>query len=291
MQRIHIDEIVQETLKILQSNVELELYFNSQKSFKKKGEGYCYVRSMIFENKIFNGEGEFIAANSGKSFLGMYNKTNNFVSSIKSAFIEAFIKKVKFCPYCWKVPLISFEDKYSKNKNLKRTFELDHFFPKDQYPNLAMNLYNLIPVCSGCNFLKSNQNPLLTLKNWEFLFHPYFWWIKKYKNNFLKVSNCLLFGDKVNFFKDKKVKSHFDYFKLNEIYANAQDTANDVAFIRDKIEKIKAEQQYYKRVKMKLKKEIRKDHYFKNFYPKTEEEILLYANGKLKKDWITGLKI
>ncbi len=291
MQRIHIDEIVQETSNFLDNIWDLENKFRQQKILQ--GNYAEDIEPMIFKNQVVDDDWNFSLGEiqNNINFLDAYSQQNQFVSTIKAAFINSFIAKVKFCPYCWKVPLISFEDKYSKNKNLRRTFELDHFFPKDQYPNLAMNLYNLIPVCSGCNFLKSNQNPLLTLKNWEFLFHPYFWWIKKYKNNFLKVSNCLLFGDKVNFFKDKKVKSHFDYFKLNEIYANAQDTANDVAFIRDKIEKIKAEQQYYKRVKVKFKKEIRKDHYFKNFYPKTEEEILLYANGKLKKDWITGLKI
>lgn len=289
MQRIHIDEIVQETLNILQSNVELELYFNSQKSFKEKGGGYCYVRSMIFENKIFNGEGEFIAANPEKSFLGMYNKTNNFVSSIKSAFIKAFIKKVKFCPYCWKIPLISFKDNYSQDNKDKRTFQLDHFFPKERYPHLGMNLYNLIPVCSWCNFLKLDNDPYSILDSGE-LFHPYFWWIEK-KDGSIKLWDASFFWDKVNFMENKKVESHFDYFRLNEIYANAEDTSNDIAFIRDKVEKIKVEQQYYKIVKMKFEKEKRIDHYFRNFYPKIEEEILLYANWKLKKDWITGLKI
>lgn len=35
--------------------------------------------------------------------------------------------------------------------------ELDHYYPKSIYPFLSCNLFNLIPSCSTCNHLKSDQ--------------------------------------------------------------------------------------------------------------------------------------
>ena len=36
--------------------------------------------------------------------------------------------------------------------------ELDHFYPKDIYPYLSCNLYNLVPSCSVCNHAKSDTD-------------------------------------------------------------------------------------------------------------------------------------
>lgn len=35
--------------------------------------------------------------------------------------------------------------------------QLDHFFPKDTFPIFAVSLYNLVPSCSSCNHIKSNE--------------------------------------------------------------------------------------------------------------------------------------
>ena len=37
------------------------------------------------------------------------------------------------------------------NKNRNRTFDVDHFFPKKQYPIFALSLYNFVPSCQVCN--------------------------------------------------------------------------------------------------------------------------------------------
>ena len=47
-------------------------------------------------------------------------------------------------------------------KNGKVRAQLDHFFPKKQYPYLALCLYNLIPSCSVCNQAKSELDTRLT---------------------------------------------------------------------------------------------------------------------------------
>ena len=70
------------------------------------------------------------------------------------------------CPYCNRNFI---EDlKIVKNRNSRNpvgTFELDHFYSKDEFPMFAVSLYNLIPVCGTCNRIKSNMifkvNPYL----------------------------------------------------------------------------------------------------------------------------------
>ena len=54
------------------------------------------------------------------------------------------------CPYCDDETL----DVVWINGKLKRTSEIDHFFPKSLYPALAMCFYNLIPSGQQCNGLK-----------------------------------------------------------------------------------------------------------------------------------------
>jgi len=61
---------------------------------------------------------------------------------------------VTVCPYCDEEYLDVITKKDGKTV---RTLELDHFFPKGQYPALAMCFYNLIPSGQACNGLKLEQ--------------------------------------------------------------------------------------------------------------------------------------
>lgn len=58
-------------------------------------------------------------------------------------------------------------------KNRSRA-ELDHWFPKESFPILALSFYNLIPSCHSCNHLKHNNAPI---QGWENALtninHPY----------------------------------------------------------------------------------------------------------------------
>lgn len=229
----------------------------------------------------------------------IYNRYNNWqlnnediIKPIKDKFIEIFIDKVKFCPICWKVPLVVFNSWLQKDKsflinelfqylNIKiedgRLFDLDHFFPKDKYKYLAINFYNLIPICKWCNYLKNNSDPLTVNKNQ--IFHPYFWFLDNLNANetfdtkFSFVDNSLLLSE------------HSKFFKLLEIYLNSQDTKNDIQFILHKINQIKANS----KSKIPPNIEGQKEKFFKYFYPKYENNILMYSNWKLRKDWINNI--
>ena len=74
----------------------------------------------------------------------------------KDKLIEA--TDVKVCPYCNRVFVENIE--FKKGGSLKG--QLDHFYPKDKYPYLAISRYNLVPCCPFCNgsSCKGNKDPL-----------------------------------------------------------------------------------------------------------------------------------
>lgn len=54
----------------------------------------------------------------------------------------------QLCPYCQQAGALTiYRD--PKTKSFRPT--LDHFYPKSQYPYLALSLYNLVPSCHTCN--------------------------------------------------------------------------------------------------------------------------------------------
>lgn len=61
--------------------------------------------------------------------------------------------KIEFenCPYCNEGKIVTWK---SRNNQMKRSYDWDHFFPKKHYPFLAISLFNLVPSCKVCNFLK-----------------------------------------------------------------------------------------------------------------------------------------
>lgn len=78
------------------------------------------------------------------------------------------VTNLKVCPYCnhTYIPLVYIngepEGKYGKDspdKSVKG--QLDHFFPKEKYPYLAVSLYNLVPSCGCCNgpLCKASKDP------------------------------------------------------------------------------------------------------------------------------------
>ena len=62
---------------------------------------------------------------------------------------------VAVCPYCNKN--FVYNIKKSQAGEWISTCELDHFFPKNKYPLLAVSFYNLIPSCHFCNHIKGTQ--------------------------------------------------------------------------------------------------------------------------------------
>lgn len=66
--------------------------------------------------------------------------------------------EVKVCPYCNRMYTTTL---FGKNK-IRPDF--DHFYPKSEYPYLAVSLFNLIPSCSMCNRKKSDTAEVIHKK-------------------------------------------------------------------------------------------------------------------------------
>ena len=48
---------------------------------------------------------------------------------------------------------------FSTDEEVRRTFDVDHFFPKSEYPMFCLSLYNFVPSCQVCNSrVKSGNN-------------------------------------------------------------------------------------------------------------------------------------
>ncbi|MCD8122958.1 MAG: hypothetical protein LUE65_12140 [Clostridiales bacterium] len=61
---------------------------------------------------------------------------------------------ITVCPYCDEEFLDILE---SNGKKTVRTMEIDHFYPKSEYPALAMCFFNLVPSGQNCNGIKLKE--------------------------------------------------------------------------------------------------------------------------------------
>lgn len=77
--------------------------------------------------------------------LGYEKKVKGKAAFPKDELIEATGTKV--CPYCNRVFVENVA--FSGGSSVKG--QLDHFYPKDSYPYLAISKYNLVPCCPFCN--------------------------------------------------------------------------------------------------------------------------------------------
>ncbi len=274
--------------KINVTKKELEEFLDSLKSnfLKAKSVNISYQE---FKNIFCNTDLDFSTCGNNEEYKKIYDSISSsdtvFFKRLREYIINNFVKEYSYCPYCWKTPLIHFDE---SNKT-KRMFQFDHFFPKDAFHKWIINFYNLIPSCNACNHLKSDNLP-----SWK-VFHPYFGWIKRNGmtvdilwDNFDDISYC----DKDIKWRDCIFKTeHSKYFKLGKIYDKSnRDTSNVYDFIFDKRLKIKDE---LKRLPNRFwwNQDKAKDYFFEYYYSKDKDEMMHHQNGKLKKDLIENMKL
>lgn len=125
---------------------------------------------------------------------------------------------IKVCPYCNRQYISSYEDVADGSKT---TADADHYYPKEQYPIIQMNIFNLVPSCNVCNSKtkgKSNKRHL----------YPY-----------VDSSDSLTFGIPVEIGEkvseilidtksNERAKASKEVFKLDRIYQAHLDEAAEV---------------------------------------------------------------
>lgn len=131
------------------------------------------------------------------------------------------------CVYCNRIYTKTVNSNYGK-KITRPTF--DHWFPKSNFPLLALSFYNLIPSCCVCNSgIKGSTNFSLSTH-----FHPYY---KNPAENF----NFSFSYDHKDFDKfyfkiitiDKFSRNSVNAFQLEEIYKIHEDEIEDLRKIKD----------------------------------------------------------
>ena len=158
---------------------------------------------------------DYLFVDKGYNFFTKVTKTKSYHAY---TFVNAL--KLKTCPYC-NINYIAFLEKEEDKDKIRRA-ELDHFFPKSVYPFLAVNFYNLIPSCSTCNKLKSDDD-LYELLN------PYDSKVKDIKFNFWLNNVDFLDNPKLDnttFSDEENIKieiknlpqENLDTFQLERIY-------------------------------------------------------------------------
>lgn len=96
-----------------------------------------------------------------KNIKKEFEKAKEFCYSKFREKIASFFKnnadklKIHFCFYCD----AAYTEVFSTDEEVRRTFDVDHFFPKSEYPMFCLSLYNFVPSCQVCNSrVKSGNN-------------------------------------------------------------------------------------------------------------------------------------
>lgn len=91
-------------------------------------------------------------------FLKLYQNrfsagSSKYVDEVSQYNAYAFIRNlgIAVCPYCDEEYIEVLDTADGKTI---RTLEIDHFFPKSQYPALALCFFNLVPSGQNCNGMK-----------------------------------------------------------------------------------------------------------------------------------------
>ena len=112
---------------------------SSKKSFNDLVQSYKF--DGIHTKKSHTKLKDYIVERYKEKLESHYNKIN------KKELVR--ITGVTVCPYCNRNFINVTEE--------ANTSQLDHFFPKNEYPLFALCFYNLIPSCYGCNNKKSTS--------------------------------------------------------------------------------------------------------------------------------------
>jgi len=114
------------------------------------------------------------ATKQGKRFKSLKDEIVERLgySSLRSSFYPKYFQKIgiKACVYCNSQLTVSTESikKINKKKiryikTYKAKFQVDHYYPKVEYPYLSISLFNLYPVCASCNNSKSDKELIFEL--------------------------------------------------------------------------------------------------------------------------------
>lgn len=148
---------------------------------------------------------------------------------------------VTVCPYCnrnyvktvkgKKVTVDKSGKKETKVVPVTRA-QLDHYYPKNQYPLLRVSFYNLVPSCSICNHVKGKDD--------RRHLHPYIHNVDLSFNTDAISYDGTAFTIKEDYevnldcCNDVHVKNSVDVFHINTVYSEHKEIAEDMINVINK---------------------------------------------------------
>ncbi|OCS91059.1 HNH endonuclease domain-containing protein [Caryophanon latum] len=127
-------DVYEEMIKIL-----YESFPHKQEIFDSFPPKKSYLKNGEFE-KVFQ-----MLGNLDITYLNLHEHLAVF-GGRWNPYYFVLLSGIRVCPYCnaqYITPILS--------PTGKMRADLDHFYPKGQYPYFSMSLFNLIPVCKSCN--------------------------------------------------------------------------------------------------------------------------------------------
>lgn len=163
--------------------------------------------------------------NPFEDYLDELKKIFDYTNIIKSQDNQKILRVrvvkasgIEICPYCNRQYIDIFDRQNDDGK--KAIAQLDHFYPKEQFPLYALSLYNFVPSCGSCNQGKSDKTKLLiypfTEKSKEENQQPYF----KIKSEDLDHLRGNVLPEIDYAFIDSDKKTHADSLHHKNMYQN-----------------------------------------------------------------------
>ncbi len=94
------------------------------------------------EKKIYEISSILLNPNEKDALIDLYSYKSAIIRNVKNKILDSQIRTINAtCQYC----------------TLNSVNTLDHFIPKEDFPEFSVNPLNLFPCCSECNSKKSNS--------------------------------------------------------------------------------------------------------------------------------------
>lgn len=180
---------------------------------KAKPQELKRLKNLLFSNR-YDAEIEKL-----KDLYSNFAKKSSQFGTTQNPYNAYYLVKsldLSVCPYC--------NRNFIRNLSDKRASELDHFYPKEKHPFLAVSFYNLIPSCKLCNWLKREDLVSLNPYDENFDFQKVIFQLKINSVDFIYNEQAfdLMLDD------SQEIKENIDKLKLNEHYQNHKDIVLDL---------------------------------------------------------------
>lgn len=212
------EEIIKkfETLDYKNSNEIIDDYRKDIFSFIKLPENFSFIKNKSDGHKKLS-----------EMLIRGYE---NLDTAIKKQYKKEFFKRVeKRCPFCGQLLESS-----GKADSDVPTADLDHFFPKFEYPQFALLPQNLIPTCMECNRIEKHKKLILPsefkLALEELNLLKVF---QNHPNSHFKLFTSLSFDYTSKLFiktKSKSVKKIIELYGLEERFKNIKAKSFNILF-------------------------------------------------------------